>query len=87
MAESEKDYEETIKVLSDKQLSKDLATGIQQIKENKLVDFETLKANNTNASKKGSWNNLEKSLSEFTPDYMADGRNQPETQTGKSYAD
>ena len=74
----ENDYKETIKILSDKQLSKDFATGIQQIKENKLVDFETFKANiNANSSTKGSWKNLEKSLSEFTPDFMEDGRNQP----------
>ena len=47
----ENEYKETIEILSDEQLTKDLATGIQQIKENKLVDFETLKANvNTSAS-------------------------------------
>ena len=28
--------------------------------------------------KNASWNNLEKSLSEFTPDFMENGRNQPD---------
>ena len=36
--------QETLEILADEQLSKDLAIGIQQINENKLVDFETFKA-------------------------------------------
>ena len=36
--------QETLEILTDEQLSKDLAIGIQQIKENKLVDFEDFKA-------------------------------------------
>lgn len=72
----ENEYKETIEILSDEQLSKDLAAGIQQIKENKLVDFETF--NEDINSKKDSWINLEKSLSEFTPDFMKNGRNQPD---------
>ena len=36
--------QETLEILADEQLSKDLAVGIQQIKENKLVDFEDFKA-------------------------------------------
>lgn len=68
-------YKETKDILLDKQLSKDLEIGIKQIIENKLVDFDTFKADMN--SKNGSWKNLEKSLSEFTPDFMEDGRNQP----------
>ena len=68
-------YKETLEVLSYKQLSKDLEKGIKQIIENKLVDFDTFKEDMN--STKGSWKNLEKSLSEFTPDFMDDGRNQP----------
>ena len=36
--------QETLEILADEQLSKDLAVGIQQTKENKLVDFEDFKA-------------------------------------------
>ena len=36
--------QETLEILADEQLSKDLAIGIQQVNENKLVDFETFKA-------------------------------------------
>ena len=36
--------QETLEILADEQLTKDLAVGIQQIKENKLVDFEDFKA-------------------------------------------
>ena len=36
--------QETLEILADEQLSKDLSTGIQQINENKLVDFDTFKA-------------------------------------------
>ena len=36
--------QETLEILTDEQLSKDIAIGIQQIKENKLVDFEDFKA-------------------------------------------
>jgi hypothetical protein len=61
MNEHAQDYEETIEILDDKRLSKDLKIGIQQIKENKLVD----------------WSELEKGLSIFTPEFMEDGRNQP----------
>ena len=68
-------YKETKDILLDKQLSKDLEIGIKQIIENKLVDFDTFKEDMN--STKGSWKNLEKSLSEFTPDFMDDGRNQP----------
>lgn len=74
----ENEYKETIEILSDKQLSKDIAIGIQQIKEDKLVDFDTFKADMN--SKNASWNNLEKSLSEFTPDFMESGCNQPDLQ-------
>lgn len=35
---------ETLEILADEQLSKDLAVGLQQIKENKMVDFDTFKA-------------------------------------------
>ena len=56
-----KDNEEALEVLAEKRLFKDLKIGIQQIKDNKLVD----------------WSELEKGLSIFTPDFMADGRNQP----------
>ena len=59
-----KDYEETLKILADERLSKDLKIEIQQIKENKL----------------GDWSEFEKGLSMFTPDFMADGRIQPEIQ-------
>ena len=34
---------ETLEILSDKELSKNLAIGIQQIKQNKLTDFDSLK--------------------------------------------
>ncbi len=36
--------QETLEILSDEQMVKDLATGIKQIKENKLIDFEEFKA-------------------------------------------
>ena len=36
--------QETLEILADEQLSKDLATGIKQINENKLIDFEAFKA-------------------------------------------
>lgn len=36
--------QETLEILTDEQLSKDLAIGIQQITENKLIDFDTFKA-------------------------------------------
>ena len=36
--------QETLEILADEQLSKDLSTGIKQINENKLVDFDTFKA-------------------------------------------
>ena len=36
--------QETLEILADEQLTKDLAVGIQQAKENKLVDFEDFKA-------------------------------------------
>ena len=36
--------QETLEILSDEQLRKDLATGIKQINENKLIDFEEFKA-------------------------------------------
>ena len=36
--------QETLEILADKQLSKDLAVGIQQINENKMIDFDTFKA-------------------------------------------
>ena len=36
--------QETLEILADEQLAKDLAVGIQQIKENKMIDFETFKA-------------------------------------------
>lgn len=35
--------QETLEILADEQLTKDLAKGIQQAKENKLIDFETFK--------------------------------------------
>jgi hypothetical protein len=57
-----KDYEETLGILADEKLSKDIETGIRQIKENKLID----------------WSEFEKGLSMFTPDFMVDGRIQPE---------
>ena len=68
-------YKETKDILLDKQLSKDLEIGIKQIIENKLVDFDTFKADMN--SKNGSWVNLEKSLSKFTNDFMEGGRKQP----------
>ena len=36
--------QETLEILTDEQLLKDLSTGIKQINENKLVDFDTFKA-------------------------------------------
>ena len=36
--------QETLEILADEQLSRDLAIGIQQINENKLVDFDAFKA-------------------------------------------
>ena len=36
--------QETLEILSDETLSKNLALGIQQIKENKLIDFDSFKA-------------------------------------------
>ena len=57
-----KDNEEALEVLAEKRLFKDLKIGIQQIKDNKLVD----------------WSELEKGLAMFTPDFMEDGRIQPE---------
>jgi prevent-host-death family protein len=35
--------QETLEILADEQLSKDLAVGIQQINKNKMVDFDTFK--------------------------------------------
>ena len=32
---------ETLEILTDEQLSKDLAEGIKQIRENRLIDFDT----------------------------------------------
>ena len=36
--------QETLEILADKQLAKDLHTGIKQINDNNLVDFDTFKA-------------------------------------------
>ncbi len=36
--------QETLEILTDEQLTKDLAEGIKQVKENKLVDFDSFKA-------------------------------------------
>ena len=36
--------QETLEILADEQLIKDLSTGLKQINENKLVDFEAFKA-------------------------------------------
>lgn len=36
--------EETLEILADEKLSKDLKIGIKQIKENKLIDFDDFKA-------------------------------------------
>ena len=36
--------QETLEILADEQLSKDLAKGIQQVNENKMIDFDTFKA-------------------------------------------
>lgn len=36
--------QETLEILADEQLTKDLSTGIKQINENNLVDFDTFKA-------------------------------------------
>jgi len=36
--------QETLEILADEQLSKDLSMGIKQANENNLVDFETFKA-------------------------------------------
>lgn len=35
--------------------------------------------------KESNWENLEKSLSEFSDDFMAEGRNQPENQYRESF--
>ncbi len=37
--------QETLEILTDKELMHDLQTGINQIKENRLVDFEKFKKN------------------------------------------
>ena len=36
--------QETLEILADEQLSKDLVAGIKQINKNKLIDFEAFKA-------------------------------------------
>jgi len=41
--ETYESIQETLEILTDKQLMKDLATGLKQIKENNLVDFDDFK--------------------------------------------